>query len=143
MEIEDKRVGKWLVQVAQVSTSTRRNSMSSVLDTYLRSQSARIGIADYKEFLKKIRDDSSLYETITEDERDFFDKAGGLGAWIMVASCAKPYISIDEWLSLDDKTVNDISSAVMEVNPQWFSATPEQEKKTKRKRRKSIPASQT
>ena len=135
---EDKRSGKWILQVADVRTSARRNSMSSVLDTYLQKQSAIIEITDYKKFLIEIRDDATLYETITENEREFFDKAGGLGAWIMVASCAKPYISIDEWLSLDDVTINELTSAVMEVNPQWFNPTAEQEKKTKRSHKKSI-----
>lgn len=143
MELEGKRIGKWFVQVASVGTSTRRNSMSSVLDTYLQKQAALVGIQDYKKFLTEIRDDASRYETISENEREFYDNAGGLGAWIMVASCAKPYISIDEWLSLDDGTINEVTSAVMEVNPQWFKDAPDEEKKTKRKRRKSMTASPT
>ncbi len=137
MEIETKKIGDWVVQAAQVSTATRRNSMSSVLDTYLRRKAAEVGIEDYKKFLSGIQETPESYETITEEAREFYDMAGGLGAWIMVAACVKPYISIDTWLTLADETVNELSSAAMELNPQWSGVTPAQEKKTKKRQRKS------
>jgi hypothetical protein len=91
--------------------------------------SAEYGIEDYQEFLKDLRDVPENYDSLTEPQREFSDLASSVGSWSAICGCVKPYISIDEWLSLDEDTITALGDAVKELNPHWFEM-PDTEKKT-------------
>ena len=129
MDLVNKKYEQWTIETAQMKHTARKFSMSSVAQTFLRKRAAVIGLADYQAFLASVRDDSTAYESATEEERDFYDIASSVGLWSMVCACVKPYISLDQWLMFGEQTVQDLSGIVEEINPHWFT-TPDQEKKT-------------
>jgi hypothetical protein len=141
MDLPFKKVGAWIVETAQMKHLTRKYSMSEVAQTHLRRLAAEYGVMDYQKFLTDLSDNPELYDQMREEEREFNDISSSIGVWVTIAACVKPYIPITEWLTLDDTTVNDLSTAVQEINPHWFTATPLQEKKTKRTRKKSMKKS--
>jgi len=129
MDLPYKKVDKWTVETAQMKHSSRKVSMSDVAQKYLKRLAAEYGIDDFHEFLRGVRDNSESYETLSEKEREFYDTSSGAGAWAAIAGCVKPYISLEEWLTFNDKIIEKLSLAASELNPHWFEQ-PEQEKKT-------------
>jgi hypothetical protein len=129
MDLPCKKIEKWTIETAQMKHTSRKYSMSTVVQSYLRKKSAEYGIEDYQGFLKSVRDNPESYETLSEKEREFYDMSSGAGAWASVAGCIKPYIQLDEWFILGDALIEKLSTAANEINPHWFEQ-PEQEKKT-------------
>jgi len=125
MDLPSRKFEKWTIETAQMKHTARKSSMASVVDTALRKKAAEYGIADYREFLKSAE---KRYEELTEEEREFCDFSNSTGSWAGLCGCVKPYISLDEWLSFSDKTIEGIGAAAMELNPHWFEV-PNQEKK--------------
>src|SRR5574343_568829 len=89
----------------------------------------KIGIENHSELVQSVTAEPERYNDLTDEQRDFIDLSQSAGAWAMICGCVKPYIKLDEWLTLGDESIDAISSAVIETNPHWFS-TPEKEKKT-------------
>lgn len=133
--METKIIGKWTVSSASIQQTVRKASLVGVLDAYLRKEAEKYAIENYKSLLENIQSNPSSYDTISENEREFYDMSAGLGTWIMSA-CISPYIPLVEWLNIDETTLDELLTAVRELNPHWFDITPEQEKKTKRKRKR-------
>ena len=60
-----------------------------------------------------------------------------------IAGCIQPLISIEDFMQMPEQELDSLSAAVMELNPHWF-AVPDQEKKTKKARKrptKKLPTS--
>jgi hypothetical protein len=123
------KIDKWTIETAQTKHTARKYTMTGVVDAFLRKQAAIAGIEDYKKFLKSAQDDPSLYDAMTEQEREFHDIASMAGMWVMFAACIVPYLPLAEWLALPFETLEKITDGVMAVNPHWFEQ-PDQEKKT-------------
>lgn len=136
MDLDSIKVQGWTVESAQMKHTARKYSMATVAQSWMRKHAATAGIADYQKTLEAVRDTPEAYETLSEPEREFCDLASTVGVWSAICGCVKPYISIDEWLGLDDGTVNDLSAACDKLNPHWLTS-PEQEKKTAKRHRKS------
>lgn len=134
--LEGKQVEKWLIQSATVAAATRKLSMASVLTSRMRKEAAEYGVENYEKFIADMQAAPERYDEITEREREFYDRVNSLGAWTIVASCAKPYITMDEWLTLSEDTVNALATAAQEQNPQWFAPSASEEKKTPKKRKR-------
>jgi hypothetical protein len=132
------KIDKWTVETAQMKHAARKQSMSAVVQTFLRRAAAESGIDNYLDLIREVNSDADKYETLTEMERDFCDTASSAGMWAAVAGCVKPYIHLDEWLAFDDKTIEEISKAAMEINAHWFEQ-PGQEKKTDEPQPTSTP----
>ncbi len=47
-----------------------------------------------------------------------------------IAGCITPIISIDEFMQMSEQELDELTLAVMELNPHWFAVPEEQEKKT-------------
>ncbi len=126
------------MQSAQIANTVRRSSLVGVLEAHLRKLAENSGIENYREVLARVQNDPSAYDVITEQERTFYDTAAGLGAWIPITACVSPYITIGEWSLLGEDVIDELSSAALELNPQWFETqtAPETEKKSKSKRKR-------
>jgi hypothetical protein len=129
MDLPFVKFEQWTIETAQMKHTARKSTMSSVAQNVLRRKAAECGIEDYQTFLSAVQTDAEVYETLTEPEREFCDMATSVGAWAVICACVKPYISADEWLGFNDRTIEGLSEAAMELNPHWF-AQPDQEKKT-------------
>lgn len=130
MDLPSKQVDKWTIETAQMKHAARKESLNAVAQKYLRNRGAEIGIVgDIRDFLKNVSDNPEAYETLTESERDFNDISSSVGVWALVSACIKPYVSLNEWLTFDDRTVERLTLAVQEINGHWF-ILPGAEKKT-------------
>ena len=126
MDLQSIKFEQWTIETAQMKHTARKSSMSSVAQTYLRKKAAEIGITDHQAFMVALSESPDIYEAITDEEREFCDVATSAGSWAGLCGCIKPYISLDEWLSFDDKTIEGLGLAVQELNPHWL-AMPDQE----------------
>ena len=140
--METRTVGKWTVEAAEIRHTVRRSQMSGVLDAYLKDMAKAAEIDDYKAIISAVQAEPVKYDTIGEAERDFYDRAAGLGMWVAIAACASPYISIREWQTLSDDEISKLSDAAMELNPHWFGekVTPALEKKSRPRHKKTLTA---
>jgi hypothetical protein len=129
MDLPFEKVGAWTIETAQMKHTARKYSMTTVIQSWLRKNSAVAGVADYQATLAEIRDDPTVYENLTEAAREFCDRAALAGMWATVAACVKPYITLDSWLELPEESMNELTAAVERLNPHWF-VSPDQEKKT-------------
>lgn len=136
MELESVKVDRWTVETAQMKHTSRKYTMATVSQSWLRNFAAECGIEDYQKLLESFREDPGTYDAMTEAERDFCDTASSVGVWTTIAACVRPYISIDEWLGLPEDTINGLAEAVERLNPHWL-AVPDQEKKIKKSRPRS------
>ena len=59
-----------------------------------------------------------------------------------LAGCAWPVMTIDQFLEIPEKLLDEMSHAAMELNPHWFPSL-ESEKKTEETREKSLEKSET
>lgn len=123
------KVDKWTVNRATIENSVRKTTVSGVAHNYLKNKAQEYGVENYAEFIKDVDSNPERYEEITERERDFFDLSKSVASWAAISPCIKPYMSIRDWLALDESILDGLANAVMEENPHWF-ASPEQEKKT-------------
>lgn len=128
MDLQNMKVRGWTVETAQMKHTARKYSMATVAQSWLRKHAAIAGVDDYQGVLTSVRDDPETYDTLPEVTREFCDTASSVGVWTAVCACVRPYIGVDEWLSLDEGAVNELSAAVEQLNPHWFVA-PDQEKK--------------
>ncbi len=55
--------------------------------------------------------------------------ANALSLYPFIAGCCLPIITIDEFLEIPETVVDEMSKAVIELNPHWI-VMPDQEKKT-------------
>jgi len=140
--MDTRKVGQWNVLVSTNDMAFRKMAMADVFQGYLRKQADISHIENYAGLLEEVSKDPTKYETLTDDERDFYDMSRSVSVWMAVTACVRPYISIDEWRKLNDTDVNELSEAAMELNPHWF-ALPDAEKKTKKRLRKSTTDSMT
>ena len=115
MDLPFKKFEKWTIETAQMKHASRKYSMTTVAQSHIRKMSAEYGIEDYQEFLKDLRDVPENYDSLTEPQREFSDLASSVGSWSAICGCVKPYISIDEWLSLDEDTITALGDAVKEL----------------------------
>jgi hypothetical protein len=75
---------------------------------------------------------------VSDDEYEFLQ---ALAIWPTIASCTSPQISIDEWMQIPLTTIAQLREAAEILNPSWFVAlTPDQEKKTRSRHKKSTNA---
>lgn len=123
------KVDKWVVVTATMNESIRRNSMLQVAAAYLRKTAQEAGFDDYKPIVELVQADPAQYDNLTDEQRRVYDLAMNAGLWAAVAGCIKPYIKLDEWLSLASEIVEALSSAANDKNPHWFEQ-PNKEKKT-------------
>jgi hypothetical protein len=64
-----------------------------------------------------------------------------LSIWAQVTACVTPDISVDDWMRTPLTTITGLRSAAEILNPSWFIvASQQQEKKTKPRHKKSMPA---
>lgn len=136
MELENLKVDRWTVETAQMKHTSRKYTMASVSQSWLRKFAAECGVDDYQKLLEDFRDNPETYEAMTEPEREFCDTASSVGVWTTIGACVRPYIGIDEWLKLPEDTVNGLAEAVEKLNPHWL-VVPDQEKKIKKSRPRS------
>ena len=138
------KVGKWSVCTAAIDNVFRRNVMQDVARAHLRKHAAEIGIDEFEIFVNSVKDNPEKYEEISEVEREFCDLSNSLSVWVAVAGCIKPYIKIEEWLTIGDTMLDDLTRAAQEKNPHWF-ALPKQdeEKKTSEPQMTSLEESET
>lgn len=141
--LPNKKIEKWTIETAQMKHAVRLNSMNSVADSYLQKQATERGIDKFKDLIKNIVGHPEIYDGLSDDEREYVDLASTVGMWPTVAACVKPYITLDEWILMDYAIVMKLAEAAQEHNPQWFSPTEPQEKKTKRQPKKSLKNSET
>lgn len=131
MELPSKKIGVWIIETARMKHAARKNSMGATAQSYLRKKAADLGIEKYQELLQKVSDNPDLYETLTPSEMEFHDISAGVGVWALSAGCINPYIPLQEWLTLEDRIVEDLTTGVQEINPHWFELPADvEEKKT-------------
>lgn len=125
---EVKEIGQYKVHAAKVKHSARKMSMQNALNLHLDRLAASLEVD--RAILKDLHGNAALYETLTDAQREFCDAAQGLGSWVVIAACIEPFITMQQWLEISEATLDELSRVVQELNPHWFGATPEQEKKT-------------
>ena len=97
--------------------------------------------AGMREAVRRVSMIRKVQDLAEKEDRDE-ELIQALGIYPHIAGCITPVLSMTEFMQIPETVLDELSQAAMELNPHWF-VTPEQEKKTKKKREKSSEKSET
>jgi len=84
--------------------------------------------AAMREAVRKINMARSV-EAYVKARPDDIELSQVLALYPLIFGCTSPLLTIEQYLEVPEKVLNDLVNAAMELNPHWFEF-PDQEKKT-------------